>query len=150
MRWSRGEAEVERLLAEGRLQKVAGSAADGAEWLERAQRTLRTAQAIADEDPDSAFILAYDAARHACTAVLAHQGLRPTTTGGHYVVEEVLRAQFGDVFREFGALRRRRNEIEYPIRPGDDVEPDEAAAAITTSEHLTDAARKLIPNLSLF
>jgi HEPN domain-containing protein len=149
MRWSRGEAEVERLLGEGRLQKVAGSAADGTEWLERAQRTLRTAQAIAD-DPDSAFILSYDAARHACTAVLAHQGLRPTTAGGHYVVDEVLRAQFGDLFREFGALRRRRNEIEYPTRPGDDVEQDEAKSATATTERLIDAARKLMPNLSLF
>lgn len=149
MRWGRGEAEVNRLLAEGRLQKVVGSAADGIEWLERAQRTLRTARAIAD-DPDSAFILAYDAARHACTAVLAHQGIRPTTAGGHYVVEEVLRAQFGDVFRDFGALRRRRNEIEYPTRPGDDVEQNEAAMAIAVTERLIDAARKLVPNLSLF
>lgn len=149
MRWSQGQASVERLLAEGRLQKVTGSAADGTEWVERAQRTLRTAHGITD-DPDSAFILSYDAARHACTAVLAHQGLRPTTAGGHYVVEEVLRAQFGHTFRDFGALRRRRNEIEYPLRPGDDVEQAEAEAAIATTERLIDAACKLIPNLSLF
>ncbi|MEU4234081.1 hypothetical protein AB0F17_58245 [Nonomuraea sp. NPDC026600] len=141
-RWARGEAEVERLLADRRIQKIGGSAADGSEWLERAERTLRTAQTIVD-DPDSAFILAYDAARHACTAVLAHQGLRPTSTGGHYVVEEVLRAQFG-------ALRRRRNEIEYPLRPGDDVGVDEAAEAIAATRLLIDAAGKLVPNLSLF
>ncbi|WP_061297297.1 hypothetical protein [Herbidospora cretacea] len=149
MRWSQGEAQVERLLAEGRLQKVTGSAADGTAWVERAQVTVRTAQGIAD-DPGSAFILSYDAARHACTAVLVHQGLRPTTTGGHYVVEEVLRAQFGGVFRDFGALRRRRNEIEYPTHPGDDVEPAEAEAAVATTERLIEAARRLIPSLSLF
>lgn len=149
MRWNQGEAVVERLLAEGRLQKVTGSAADGTEWVERARRTLRTAHGIAG-DPDSAFILSYDAARHACTAVLAHQGLRPTTSGGHYVVEEVLRAQFGHAFRDFGALRRRRNEIEYPVRPGDDVAQDEAEAATATAERLIDAARKLLPSLSLF
>lgn len=39
-------------------------------------------------------------------------GLRPTSSGGHYVIEEVLRAQFGNTFRDFGALRRRRNEID--------------------------------------
>ncbi|WP_283138233.1 hypothetical protein [Rhizohabitans arisaemae] len=149
MRWTRGEADVMRLLAEGKLQKVTGSAADGTGWLERSGRTLQTAQAIVD-DPDSAFILAYDAARHACTAVLAHQGLRPTTIGGHYVVEEALRAQFGDVFRGFGALRRRRNEIEYPMRPGDDVASDEAAMAIKTSGLLLEAATKLMGSLSIF
>ena len=38
---------------------------------------------------DSAFVLAYDAARYAARALLAQQGLRPTTSGGHYVVEVV-------------------------------------------------------------
>jgi hypothetical protein len=42
--------------------------------------------------PDSAFVLAYGAACQACTALLAEQGLRPTTSGGHYAVEESVRA----------------------------------------------------------
>jgi phage tail tape-measure protein len=37
-------------------------------------------------------VLAYDAARQACVALLAQQGLRPTTAGGHYAVEEIIRA----------------------------------------------------------
>lgn len=61
----------------------------------RASRTLTTAETIASDDPDSAFVLAYDSARYAGTALLAHQGLRPTTSGGHYAVEVALRAQFG-------------------------------------------------------
>ena len=36
--------------------------------------------------PDSSVVLAYDAARQACVALLAQQGLRPTTAGGHYAV----------------------------------------------------------------
>lgn len=47
-------------------------------WLVRARRTVTAARAVADLDPDSAYVLAYDAARQACTALLAHQGLRPT------------------------------------------------------------------------
>ncbi|MCT9932985.1 hypothetical protein N5079_22510 [Planotetraspora sp. A-T 1434] len=117
MKWSRGEAVIERLLTDRRLQAVSGAQADGNPWLERAARVIATAESLIEKDPDSAYILAYDAARQACTAVLAHQGLRPTTAGGHYVVEEVLRAQFGDLFIGFGSLRRRRNEIEYPARP---------------------------------
>ena len=82
-RWPRGEADVERLVGLGHLQHVTGAAADGTPLLAKARRTLATAESVAPSDPDSAFVLAYDAARYAATALLAHQGLRPTTAGGH-------------------------------------------------------------------
>ena len=91
MRWSTGEATIEHLLAEGRIQRVQGAQADGESWLDRARRGLEAARALADSAPDSSVVLAYDAARQACVAVLAQQGLRPTTTGGHYAIEEVVR-----------------------------------------------------------
>lgn len=112
-RWKRGEAEVETLVAAGDLQKLTGAAANGERLLEKASVTLETARSVIERDPDSAFVLAYDAARQALTALLAHQGLRSTTKGGHYAVEQAARAQFGPGFRQFGALRRRRNELEY-------------------------------------
>ena len=77
--------------------------------MEKAVVTLETARSAIDRDPHSAFVLAYDASRQALTALLAHQGVRPTTRGGHYAVEQAVRAQFGLGFRQFGALRRRRN-----------------------------------------
>jgi len=102
-RWPRGEAQIEQLIATKQLQQVIGGQANGAHLLQKASRTLETAGEIADQDPDSAYVLAYDAARYSGTAILAHQGLRPTTSGGHYAVEVALRAQFGDGFRPFGA-----------------------------------------------
>jgi hypothetical protein len=78
-RWQRGEATIERLIAGGELQTVTGAAADGAPWLAKARRTLATAAGAVDTDPDSAFTLAYDAARFACVALLGQQGLRSTT-----------------------------------------------------------------------
>jgi len=69
-RWLRGEAEIERLLRGGELQELTGGAADGEQWLSKARRTLNTAAGVADTDSDSAFTLAYDAARFACTALL--------------------------------------------------------------------------------
>jgi hypothetical protein len=113
-RWMRGESEVEALLRAGDLQKLTGEAANGTQLLKKAATTLETARSVTKRDPDSAFVLAYDAARIALTALLAHQGLRPTTKGGHYAVERAVRAQFGPGFRQFGALRRRRNEIGVP------------------------------------
>lgn len=149
-RWILGEAEIEALIASGDLQTLTGAAADGRRLLEKAALTLGTARAVAERDPDSAFVLAYDAARQAATALLAHQGLRPTTKGGHYAVEQAMRAQFGPGFRRFGALRRRRNELEYPERPGDDASVDEANDSIQHAHAIVTAARGLLEQLGLF
>lgn len=149
-RWKLGESDVEALLAAGELQKLTGAAANGERLLEKATVTLTTARSAVETDPDSAFVLAYDAARQALTALLAHQGLRPTTKGGHYAVERAVRAQFGPGFRQFGALRRRRNELEYPERPGDDATQDEASEAIENAEAILTAAQGLLDQLGLF
>ena len=149
-RWKRGESEVEAMLAAGELQKLTGAAANGERLLAKATVTLTTARSAVESDPDSAFVLAYDASRQALTALLAHQGLRPTTKGGHYAVERTVRAQFGAGFRQFGALRRRRNELEYPERPGDDATQNEASEAIENAEPILTAAQGLLDQLGLF
>jgi hypothetical protein len=61
-RWPRGEAQIEQLIANKQLQQVIGGQANGAHLLQKASRTLETSGQIADEDPDSAYVLAYDAA----------------------------------------------------------------------------------------
>lgn len=149
-RWDQGAAVIERLLRNGELQRIRGSAADGDPWLAKARRTHATASGIAGSDPDSAYVLSYDAARHACTALLVQQGLRPTTRGGHIVVDEAVRAQFGDAFRPFRALRIRRNELEYPAMPEDAATADEVEEALSDAERILTAAEKLLPHLALF
>jgi hypothetical protein len=74
-RWKLGDAEVEALLAAGELQKLTGDAANGERLMDKASTTLVTARSAIDNDPDSAFVLAYDAARQALTGFLAQQGL---------------------------------------------------------------------------
>jgi HEPN domain-containing protein len=149
-RWKRGESDVESLIGSGELQKLTGDAANGGRLLEKAAVTLETARTAIERDPDSAFVLAYDAARQAVTGLLAHQGLRPTTKGGHYAVEQAIRAQFGPGFRQFGALRRRRNELEYPERPGDDATIEEATEAVDQAQTIVTAAQGLLDQLGLF
>jgi hypothetical protein len=150
MRWRLGEADVERLVAARDLQHVVGGQADGTEWVERARRTLATARDIAADDPESAFVLAYDAARHASAGLLAHQGLRATSQGGHKAVEDTVRAQFGEPFKPFGMLRRRRNELEYPAFPGERIDADEVDEALTVAATIVDAAAALLPSLGLY
>jgi hypothetical protein len=149
-RWTRGEAEVEQLVARGELERVSGAAADGTPLLEQARKTAATAAGLVSSDAYSAYVLAYDAARFACIALLAQQGLRATTSGGHYAVEQAVRAQFGDGFRPFGALRRRRNELEYPHLPADTATSEEAEQAAGTAQRLIGAAGTLLSQLSFF
>jgi hypothetical protein len=105
---------------------------------------------LVDADAHSAYVLAYDAARFACISLLAQQGMRATTDGGHYAVERAVRAQFGEGFRPFADLRRRRNELEYPRLPADTATADEAQQAVEVAERLIAAADTLLGQLSFF
>jgi HEPN domain-containing protein len=149
-RWQRGEAEVEQLVRRRELEYVRGAVANGALLLAQAQRTAATAAGLVQADAHSAYVLAYDAARFACIALLAQQGMRATTEGGHYAVERAVRAQFGEGFRPFADLRRRRNELEYPRLPADTATADEAQQAVETAKRVIAAADKLLGQLSFF
>jgi hypothetical protein len=91
-------------------------------------------------------VLAYDAARKAATALLALQGLRPTTGGGHIAVVETIRAQFPDVpgLKSLDRLRRRRNDVEYPD-PGrhDPLTAEELDEALSVADQAVASARRL-------
>jgi HEPN domain-containing protein len=150
MRWNAGEAAVERLLEQGHIEHVHGAKADGRSWLDRAQRSLEAARIVAEQAPDSCIVLAYDAARQACVGLLAQQGLRPTTSGGHYAIEETIRAQFGTSLRAFGGLRRRRNELEYPLYPAEEASAGEAIEALEIADEIISAIAQLLPNLGFF
>jgi HEPN domain-containing protein len=114
--------------------------------LASAKRHVESARLTADGDPEAAYSLAYDAARKAATALLAHQGLRPTTAGGHLAVVETMRAQFPGVpgLTSLDRLRKRRNQAEYPSPAGygpiTEEEADEAievaVACVTSAERL--------------
>lgn len=149
-RWRRGEMEVESLLVQGALQRITGGAANGRPLIEKASVTLVSAEQLVGSDPDSAFVLAYDAARHALTGLLAQQGLRATSRGGHVAVEQAANAQFGPGFRDFGALRRRRNELEYPRWSGDSTNTAEARESITSARRIIAASLEIVDQLGMF
>lgn len=149
-RWQKGEAEVEQLVRRRELENVTGAPADGAPLLLHARRTVATAAGLVQTDAYSAYVLAYDSARFACNALLAQQGMRATTDGGHYAVERAVRAQFGEGFRPFADLRRRRNELEYPRMPADRASADEAQQAVEIALRLIIAADGLLGQLSFF
>lgn len=151
--WQRGEAEIERLIAEGQLERLHGPAMDGEPWLAKAQESLDGARILADDKPNPAYANAYDACRMAAWAVLAQQGLRATTKGGHAAAATAVHAQFGNAFDLLQAHRVRRNVMEYGTRsgnPADAVTATEAADAIVDAAAIIEAAELLLPNLSVF
>ena len=94
--WPPGGAVIEAMIGKRRLQWVVADAETVAGLLAVAGRHLESAKLTASNDPDGAYSLAYDAARKSATALLAQQGLRPTSSGGHVVVAEAMRASLDD------------------------------------------------------
>ena len=150
MIWKRGKAEVRDLLASGHLEHIGGTAANGSALLASSARLLESAEREVNLNPEAAYALGYDAARKACAALLAQQGLRTRSSGHHVTTERVVRAQFGGPFDAFGTLRRRRSEIEYPRHPGDDIDSSEAAEALEQVREIYLAAEKLLDQLTVY
>jgi len=131
--WSTGSERIHELLEAGELEEVEPSPDVARRLLTDAEQHLASARTISGAgDLTGAYQLAYDALRKTAAGLLAAQGLRATSRGGHIAVQEAVIAQFGDgarVFRAFGRLRRNRNRFEYP---GD-------AASEPTAEDVDDA-----------
>lgn len=148
-KWQRGSAGVQQMLDRGELEQIRGAAADGSRLIKEAEKRLKSARSLT-EDPAGAFVLAYDAARLACTGLLAQQGLRPTSRGGHIAVERVMNAQFMGGFDDYGWMRRRRNEVEYPTGPESDVSDAELSDAIVATATMVHNAGRLLGSLGFF
>src|ERR1700761_3682381 len=82
MRWNQGRAHVDRLIADGELQRVPASREHADQLLVQARKDLASAKLLLETNPKRAYESVYDAARMALTAVLENEGLRPTSRGG--------------------------------------------------------------------
>lgn len=149
MTWERGRAEVEQLVAAGEVERVPPSPDVARRLMADAVAHVSLASKGIEDDPAGALQLSYDAARKTAAALLAVQGLRSTTRGGHIAVIDAVRAQFNDrggleVFGRLHALRRRRNRTEYPDEESPGVNEDDARQALETARAVIDAAERLL------
>lgn len=149
--WAPGRAQIQGMLDRGYLGRVTGGAADGRYRVAEARQRIDSADKLLKTDPVGAFEMAYGGVRQAVTALLLQQGLRPKSDGGHLAIVEAARAQFGDRFDFFNAMRRTRNRLEYPDAAEDlTVEASDAAQAIAYAKQTVAAAEKLMPNLGMW
>jgi hypothetical protein len=144
MTWQPGRDRIAELLATGELEQVTPADSVASLLLEDAGRHLVTADsAVETGDLAGAYQLAYDALRKSAASLLAVQGLRATSRGGHVAVQEAVIAQFGSTaraFRSFGRIRRARNSFEYPSTTTPGPAPDDVTDAIAVATQARHAA----------
>jgi hypothetical protein len=151
MRWQQGRETLDGMIERGELERVPASRDHADLLLSQARQHLASANAIAGSDPAGAYQLLYDAARKALAAVLANQGIRATSRGGHIAVREAVSAQLdpplGAVLRPFDRLRRRRNQVEYPSSQAPSVSGDEIERDAPKVEQIIDVAAKVLDQM---
>jgi hypothetical protein len=153
--WARGKEAVRRLLDDRELDRVPLSSEHAERLLAESEAHLASAAEIVSRDPVGGYQLAYDAARKACVALLAVQGLRATSKGGHIAVQETMREQFGGIagsraFDAFGRMRRRRADTEYPDLDTPTMTAADAQEGIGQAREIVGAAETLLIELGPF
>jgi hypothetical protein len=107
------------LLKEGRIEAVEPDIDAAKNKLAEARRHLASAATIADDDPEGAYSLVYDAARKAADAHMLANGYRASKSkvGAHEAtaryVEAVIGGKYASDARSFNRMRKQRNRTEY-------------------------------------
>jgi hypothetical protein len=105
---TRGSEVIERLLEDRHLEEVPADADTVDRLIATARRHIASATTSAESDPEGALALAYDASRNSATALLGHQGLRPTSAG---------RAHRRRRRHQRAVPRRRRAQVDRSAPP---------------------------------
>lgn len=83
-------------------------------------------------------------------AVLAVQGLRATSKGGHLAVQDAVTHQLGAtgaIVRPFGRLRRTRNEADYPRLDSPELTAADVLEDLPRASQIVTAMASLFPHL---
>ncbi|MCL2848989.1 MAG: hypothetical protein FWE61_02940 [Micrococcales bacterium] len=136
------------------VETVAPSREHADRLLVQAARHLANAQASAHDDPEGAYGTLYDAGRKALWAILANQGLRPTTRGGHIAAYDVVCAQLdpplGSQLRPFDRMRRQRNIAEYPTPDTPDLSAEAVLADVPKIQTIVEIAERVLDDMSVY
>jgi hypothetical protein len=142
------------MLGDQQLQRVPANREQADRLIGQARTHLESAVGIHTADPLGGYVLVYDAARKALTAVLENQGLRPTTRGGHLAVFDAVRAQLdpplGKTLRPFDRMRRQRNDAEYPPSNAPAITATDVQEDIPKATAIIDLAERILDQMSPF
>lgn len=154
MRWNQGRATVDKLIADGELQRVPPSREHADQLIAQARKDLASAEQLCASNAKRAYESLYDAARMALTAVLENQGLRPTSRGGHIAPYAAITAQLdppmGTVLRPFDRMRRTRNRSEYPSFTTPEVSADNVSTDLPAATAIVETCQGVLDEMSPF
>lgn len=154
MRWNQGRATIDKLIADGELQRVPPSREHADQLLAQARKDLASAELLRDSNPKRAYESLYDAARMALTAVLENQGLRPTSQGGHIAPYSAVAGQLdppmGAVLRPFDRMRRTRHRSEYPSFTTPELTADNVLADLPAATAIVETCENVLDEMSPF
>lgn len=136
---------IDHMLERGQMTRVVPNRAQSDQLLTQAEAHLRSAQMLRDTDTAGAFVLAYDAARKALSAILLNQGLKTRGEGAHALLAEAIGSQLASAIdlTGFGWMRITRNATEY----GSDRHP---GATVTDVDEAVEMAAPLRTNWSRY
>jgi len=124
-----------KLLDENKLQKKSISDAEVKAVFTKAQKTLRSAKRLLDEDEESAYQLAYEAMLIGGRSLMFSCGVKPRVVGAHKITVEFCEAFLGEDYRLFieklDRARKKRHYLIYGI--GQIISATEAQNLIDTS-----------------
>jgi len=153
MTWQPGRDKIAALLADSELEQVTVDDHVIRRLLDDAGRHLVTASSAASSgDLSGAYQLAYDAFRKSAACLLAVQGLRATSRGGHIAIQDAIAAQFGasvPAFRSFARIRRARNSFEYPSAETPGPSAEDVDDAISVATRAREAAQTILDQAML-
>lgn len=154
MRWNQGRVEIDKLIADGELQRVPPNREHADQLFAQARKDLASAEVLREANPKRAYESLYDAARMALTAVLENEGLRPTSRGGHIAPYAAVSAQLdppmGQVLRPFDRMRRTRNRSEYPSFTTPEVTSDNVRADLQVAASIVKVCESVVDEMSPF
>lgn len=147
-RWERGRAAIDGFLEQNHLARVPANREHAESLMSQARLHVDSARALRFADPGTAFSAAYDAGRKSLTAVLAIQGLRPTSKGGHIAVRDAALAQLdpplGRLIKRYDWMRRTRNDQEYPSIDTPQPFTEDVDDAISIAAELIEKAGRML------
>ena len=154
MRWNQGRATIDKLIADGELQRVPPSREHADQLLAQARKDLASAELLRDSNPKRSYESLYDAARMALTAVLENQGIRPTSKGGHIAPYAAILAQLdppmGSVLKPFDRMRRTRNRSEYPSFATPEVTAANVLTDLSVATAIVETCENVLDQMSPF
>jgi hypothetical protein len=127
------------------LDQVRPNMAAAGSRVNDARRHVRSARALADDDPTLALAACHDAIRKAITGHMAAAGYRPRAgDGAHRIVLDYARFQLGsvvpaDVLDDADAIRRDRGLAEYGEFASSHIGADHVRWAAGVAEHIVNA-----------